>query len=156
MARLTPDSAINVNGWSFMVGWEGDDIAKFSQRELDDMRKGAMANMGRAQAFYVAEIKKTLSRVLGRGQHAAPGDPPARGSAVLAESLLGSWKVGTRRWSQNKTVLTGRVESRHPAAGLFEFITARGTARLGIHPHPYVRPTLLRIADRLHDMVLGL
>lgn len=163
MARLTPDTAIKGNGWSFMVGWDGDDIANFTQNELEDMRKGAVQNMTRAQKYYVSQIKATLSRVLrvqssrfswslGRHMHAAPGDPPAK----ITGDLIRTWKVGTRRWSQNMTVLTGWVESRHPAAGLFEFIGPRGTARLGIHPHPYIRPTLLRIADRLHDMVLGL
>lgn len=163
MAKLTSANGIKVSGWSFMVGAEYDDLANFTENELADMRKGAMERMARTQNLLVAAVRKTLGRVLmhqtqrfswmsGRSRHARPGEPPGK----ITGDLQRSWVRGTRRWSFNMTVLTGWVQSSHPAAGLFEFIGAAGTARLGIHPHPYYRPTLAREQDNLHNTLLGL
>lgn len=151
MAMLTSANAIKVSGWSLMVGWEND-FSTFVEDELNEMRKGAAGRMHLTIGHYLSEIKKTLSRVSPNGKHAAPGDPPFK----ITGDLIRTWKRGRTTWSMNRTVLTGRVESRHPAAGLFEFIGVRGTARTGIRPHPYVRITLARAGERMHDLLLGL
>lgn len=170
MAKLTSANAIKVSGWSFMVGSE-DDFANFTQNELADMRKGAMERMTKTQNLMVAAVQKTLGRILplrpvlrfrlsgGRlrmrtqmVRSALPGQPPGK----ITGELQRSWKRGIRRWSQNNTVLTGWVQSDHPAAGLLEFIGISGTKRLGIAQHPYYRITLAREQDNLHNALLGL
>lgn len=166
--RLTTATGIKESGWSFIVGSE-DDFSTFTEDMLREMRAGAVQRMNRALDFYVAEIRKTLGRVSrrqtrnfawesGRSVAAGAGEPPHR----ITGDLQRSWVRGTVRWSMLRTVLTGSVESRHPAAGLFEFITAKGALKpnrrgriIGIRPHPYIRPTLARIADRLEAILVG-
>lgn len=167
MARLTSQNGINVSGWAFIVGAEEDDIARFEKEEWEAMRRDAVGRMQRALDFYVTEVRRTLGRVLlvqaarfswltGRMRSSAPGEPPAK----ITGELMRSWVRGMIRWSRDRTILTGRIQSEHPAAGRLEFGDdphgTKGLGEGGVQPHPYIRPTLARIADRLHDLVLGL
>lgn len=165
MARLTSANGLKESGWVFLVGAEKDDLSDFDEIELEAMRKSAVVNMPRALALYVSEVKSTLGRVLlaptrafawlsGRHFAAAPGDPPAKRSG----DLIRSWRVGKTRWSQNRTVYTGYIESDHPAAGRLEFGDHPPAIEVeeGVNAHPYIRPTLQRIGDRLHNLLLGL
>lgn len=163
MARLTSANGIKESGWVFLVGAEKDDLSDFTEVELGAMRKGAPANMNRALDLYVTEVRKTLGRVLrapsklfawltGRHFASAPGEPPAKISGDLQES----WKKGPVRWSSGRLVLTGYIQSDHPAAGRLEYGDPGAKGGDGIEARPYVRVALARIAGRLHDLVLGL
>lgn len=153
MARTTV-AQIRESGWSFRVVSEHDDFASFTEEMLEDMRAGAVERMERAKAFVVSEVKRTLDRIypmptIGalKFRPAPPGAPPGKIEGELQES----WKTGSTTWKKNKTILTGRVRSRHPAAGALEW----GSPKQGIPAHPYYRPTLIRIEEELGAILEG-
>lgn len=169
MARLETTATLRESGWSLTMLREGDDFKTFTEEMLEQMRAGAESRMGRAQAHIVKAVKRALSRVYPavsvagsiftsasgterrrkstRRQPAPSGAPPGKITGELAES----WKTRKPTWSKQKTVLTGRYFSRHPAAGGLEF----GSPKQGIPSHPYVRPTLVREAEALDAILDG-
>lgn len=163
MALLSHVHSESFSGWALVIGAEEDDIARFEKEEWAAMRKGARERMRRSLRLYLSEIKHTLGRELfapsrrfswlsGRRLSSAPGDPPAK----VSGDLIRSWVMGFISWSMNDTVLTGRIQSAHPAAGRLEYGDPPDKGAPNIAARPYARPTIVRIADRVHDLLLGL
>lgn len=174
---LSTRSGMHKSGWALVVGAENpNDVAEFIDSELETIRREAPAKMHRAVNHMVIAIKKTLARqyplVSGfirrtswgttksgreRRQPSPPGSPPGR----ITGDLMRSWTKGRLSWSMGRMVLTGRYESKHPAAGRLERGDLGRDAWLepgqkgGIRPRPYVRPTLLREAERLSQLLDG-
>lgn len=171
---LTTKQGISVSGASLVIAAEPNDaLERLDVDWMEEERAAAPARMLAALRVYVAEVRKTLDRVATRQTRfswvtqgsAAPGDPPGR----ITGELRDSWKVGRRSWTRDRTVYTGRIESTHPAAGRLEWgddPTNKGfvlhlsrrfkrEVKEGIKPHPYIRPTLARIADRLERILTG-
>jgi hypothetical protein len=145
MSRTTIAS-IEESGWSFRVVRDFEDVERLSDHWLEAERKSAVEKMKLAQRLIRGEVRKTLGRMLARPSRA--NEPPR----AITKSLLKSWRLGSRRWNRDKSMLTGKVESPHPAAGALEFGAVKS---LGFGPRPYYRITLARIADQLGDLLEG-
>ena len=145
MSRTTIAS-IEESGWSYRVVRDFDDVERLGDEWLVAERKAANEKMKLAQRLVRDEVRKTLGRMLSRPSRA--NEPPR----AITQALMKSWKLGSRRWNRDKSMLVGKVQSAHPAAGPLEFGAVRS---LGFGPRPYYRITLARIADRLGDLLEG-
>lgn len=154
VGRRESVQTLRTSGWSLSVIADEAEFADFTEDMLAEMRVGAEARMRRALEYVVREVQWTLSKVYpAKGasgeerQPAPPGAPPG----LILDELRSSWKAGRISWGKKMTVLTGRYFSRHPGAGALEW----GSPAQKIPSHPYVRPTLVREADAITDILMG-
>lgn len=183
MARLESQQTIRVSGWSLTIVPTSGEFSTLTDEIMEELRRDADPKMKRAQEEYVRGIKETLSRQYpliraggikhsadpmvrsirrersfrkDRRQSSPPGTPPG----LVMGDLRRSWRVGLRKWTGGKTVLTGYVYSKHPGAGPHEFGSPAGSPNApqwprGLPSRPYVRPTLIRIGDKLSQILDG-
>lgn len=117
-----------------------DDVRGLGEDLLDGLRDEAWENIQIGQGMLADAIRDALSHP--SSDPAAPGEPPRK----VKGGLQKSWKPGRFGWANAaQTIMRGAVESYDPAAGPLEY----GSPAQGIAAHPYVRPTVARIARDL-------
>jgi hypothetical protein len=117
------------------------DVDGLSEELLDGLRAAATEVMPRMQETVVAGVRETLGRVL--TGPAGAGEPPRKVEGDLQRSV----EAGVVAWTLDRLRLRGSIMVMHPSGGRLEF------GGLGIHPHPYYRPTIARLAPDLDRMV---